>query len=118
MIFILENKNRQKFLKVRVDGCQIVKGCKCDYLLVNTVTGDEYFVDLKGKDVGHALEQLEGALTKLSDKTNVTKSTKSFAIVKSVYPKLSTKIQVYKKKFKETYKSSLDIKENRYSISA
>lgn len=116
--FIVQNEGRKKFLKVRVDGCQIVDGCKCDFLLVNVETGDEYFVELKGKDIGHALEQLDRSLNLLSDKMNTDKRTCAFVVATSVSPKMTTKVQKYKIKFKRTYNSGLIVCEKRHTVKA
>lgn len=114
---IFENDKRRKFQKIVVDGCQILDGARCDYLLVDKKTGDEYFVELKGMDVGHALEQLDRSIKQLSDLRNKTKTTRAFIISSSCSPRLTSKIQRYKKAWKCQYNASLDVKERHYKLS-
>lgn len=112
------NSRRRCFLKVKVDGCQILDGSKCDNLLIDRESGNEYFVELKGTDVAHALEQLERSIDLLSDKDNISKDVSTFIVSTNVAPKISSKIQVFNKRCKKKYGKSfsLVIKEKRLEI--
>lgn len=51
----------------QVDGCIITSGCKCDKLLLSKNPSDSatwfgHFIELKGTDVGHAIDQLEATI--------------------------------------------------------
>lgn len=51
----------------QVDGCIITSGCKCDKLLLSKNPSDlatwfGHFIELKGTDVGHAIDQLEATI--------------------------------------------------------
>ena len=52
------NPNRQICKCVQVDGCAITEGIRCDNMLTSHDERCEYFVELKGTDVKHAIEQL------------------------------------------------------------
>lgn len=101
---IFSNPNRHLLTKVNVDGCQITKGVKCDYLILDHCR-NEYFVELKGKDLPHAIEQLEASIQQLSDKNNIIN--KQAIIVSSRNPSNDTSIQRAKAEFKKKYKTEL-----------
>jgi hypothetical protein len=113
---LFKNANNRTFIKVQVDGCQIIEGERCDNLLVNVENGDEYFIELKGTDVGHALQQLDRSLEILSDKSDKNKKVSVFIISANVSPKLSTKIQTYKKKWERIYNTAFKIQERRLEV--
>ncbi|MCT7967755.1 hypothetical protein NG799_15540 [Laspinema sp. D1] len=69
--YILNNLSQRRVCKVRVDDCVITsqEECKCDYLFIvcspeqvedeNFKPSEQlYFIELKGKDLIHAVEQL------------------------------------------------------------
>lgn len=101
---IFSNPNRHTLTKVIVDGCQITDGVKCDYLILDHCR-NEYFVELKGKDLPHAVEQLEATIQQLSDKNSIVK--KQAIIVSSRNPSNDTSVQRAKKEFKKKYNTEL-----------
>ena len=106
---IFHNPSKQACLKIQVDGCAIKVGDKCDNLLkVDTQLGAEYFVELKGKDVGHALVQIEKSIEQLHD--DISK-VKAYIIHTNQAPSLSTKVQKYKASLKKKYYAELVVKE-------
>jgi hypothetical protein len=65
--YILQNPCQKKVCKVRIDGCVIPSQSqrKCDYLMIicesklaNDQESDIYFIELKGRDLISAVEQL------------------------------------------------------------
>ena len=44
------NKNKRAVVRHQVDGCLIVEGKKCDWLLVDKLTGSEIFIEGGGKN--------------------------------------------------------------------
>ncbi|TAE59346.1 MAG: hypothetical protein EAZ87_09895 [Nostocales cyanobacterium] len=62
--YILNNLSAQKVCKIQIDGCVIddQNQRKCDYLIIVCKTEDAkeemYFIELKGKDLISAVEQL------------------------------------------------------------
>lgn len=101
---IFSNPNRHTLTKVIVDGCQITDGVKCDYLILDHCR-NEYFVELKGKDLPHAIEQLEATIQQLSDKNSIVK--KKAIIVSSRNPSNDTSVQRAQKEFKKKYNTEL-----------
>lgn len=106
---IFANPGRKRCLKVQVDGCAIKEGDKCDNLLkIDTDCGGEYYVELKGTDVAHALVQVEETIKKLH---NDASPVNAYIISTNVSPALTTKIQLFKVKFKKKYNANLKVKE-------
>ena len=52
---IFLNPQRTSYKCVVVDGCTIKDGIKCDKLLLSSDEHEEYYVELKGTDVMHAI---------------------------------------------------------------
>lgn len=109
---IFSNPQNHILTRVVVDGCQITKGIKCDFLVLDHEE-NEYFVELKGKDIPHALEQLESTIKQLSGTKNILKMA---IIVTSRYPSNDTSIQRAKVFFKKKYKVDLISKNVRMDI--
>lgn len=61
------NPNRRTVTEVRVDGCEITDGLKCDFLLIEPEQ-TEHFVELKGGDIAHACRQILATHQQLSRK--------------------------------------------------
>jgi len=57
------NPNRLIGKRLEVDGCEITEGIRCDYLLL--IKSLEMFIELKGQDIHHAIEQLERTMSLL-----------------------------------------------------
>lgn len=111
---IFRNPNRKECLKIQIDGCAIKYGEKCDNLLKvgkAKEQGPEYYVELKGEDVGHALEQIKRTIQTIhNDRSPVM----AFIICTNVSPALNTKIQKFKKQLKEKYQAVVVIKERQH----
>ena len=105
---IFENQNSLKVEKIKVDGCAIKEGIKCDYMIKIAKLDLEIYIELKGKDIDHALKQLETTIKKLSE--NYLKKTKICFIISTRCPSMTAKIQNFKKKFKKNYNARLTIK--------
>ena len=103
------NPSRKEIREVRIDGCVIRDGLRCDYLLI--VDSTEHYVELKGSDVDHAVKQIETTIRRIS--ADATRLAKHSYIVSSRCPALSPQIQVWKSRFKKEFNSSFQIK-NRY----
>lgn len=58
----LHNNSAKEICKIKVDGCLINNGARCDYLFL--ICNDEiaFFVELKGKNLKHAIEQLNNSI--------------------------------------------------------
>jgi len=64
------NKSSYHLAKYRVDGGLIEEGAKYDYLLLNCEQRHAYFIELKGSDIIHAIEQIDKSVDVL--KGNLT----------------------------------------------
>lgn len=112
---IFHNPHRKECLKIQVDGCAIKVGDKCDNLLKEGKADQvcpEYYVELKGEDVGHAMKQiLQTIQTIHNDRSPVM----AFIICTNVSTKLSTEVQKFKKQLKEKYNATVVIRERQYT---
>jgi len=101
--------------KIQVDGCAIKIGVRCDKLLkVGDLNkeGKEYYVELKGTDVVHAVDQIYSSIGVLhNDKSPI----EAFIIFSNMSPKFSSKIQLAKSKLKRDYNATLSLYERVYT---
>lgn len=72
---LFHNPERYEVQKIEVDGCVVPEDAdelRCDYLLLVDDADVSVFVELKGSDIVHAVEQLKASSKKLSEhcKTN------------------------------------------------
>ncbi|MBN1639247.1 MAG: hypothetical protein JW866_09780 [Ignavibacteriales bacterium] len=104
--FTLVNNEGITIRKIKVDGCAIREGRRCDFLLIlHDMT--EYYVELKGCNVDQAIKQIIRTISLLSaDKKRIPKY--SF-VVSTRCPLETTKIQQLKYRFKQNYNSKLII---------
>ena len=105
------NPKRLQIRRVRVDGCVITDGPRCDYLLIN---GDsvEHYVELKGSDVRHALVQLEATIKKIGNNCLERRA----YIASTQCPMLTTEIQQKKKYFRQHLRASLTIIKRKHEV--
>lgn len=101
---VFQNPDRCMLTRIHVDGCQITEGPRCDYLILDH-RQNEYFVELKGKDLPHAVQQLEASIRQLSSSGKNIKRTA--LIVASRHPSNDTTIQKAKAEFKKKYQVEL-----------
>jgi hypothetical protein len=66
----LENPNRKAVCTTRIDGCYITDGIRCDYLAADLGGLAAYFVELKGSDFLHAVDQIESTINFLQADLN------------------------------------------------
>jgi len=99
------NPERKKVKCILVDGCAITDGNKCDHLLIDA-NDTEHFIELKGCDILHAVEQLEASIKQLSTNRGIKYS----FVISTRCPLSGTDIQNFRKKFKQKYNSELIIK--------
>lgn len=68
-----DNIKEKRVTALRIDGCLIIDGEKCDYLLLvcNDMAcnnSDAYFIELKGSDLMKAISQIDRSFDLLKDK--------------------------------------------------
>lgn len=64
--YVSDNSNRKAFIVYRVDDCLVRTGIRCDYLLININERKAFFIELKGQDLIHAIEQIEKTIELLA----------------------------------------------------
>jgi len=108
----LENTDQVESESVKVDGCEINdKSIRCDFLHI--AKDIEFYIELKGQDLEHALDQIRATIKRLSN--NIKLYPKKSYIICTRSPLSSTEIQNYKREFKKDYNSELIIKSSPYS---
>lgn len=93
-VLYLSNPKKETITCVQVDGCAIIKGVKCDHLY--EYNGEEHFLELKGSEIKHAVEQLKQSIRQLSSSTKVYAE-----IVSPRSSCIGNDIQLFKKEFKK-----------------
>lgn len=118
--FVLKNIAALSVNKVEVDGCYITTGKKCDYLfeIMQKCNGEKplkvFYVELKGKDIEKAVEQLENSMKYCN---NLHKNIpRECHIVASRYPRSTPSSQELKKSFKQRNGVQLFISTNTKEI--
>lgn len=102
------NPSRKVYQCVQVDGCAITKGIRCDKMLTSTDEHSEYYVELKGTDVGHAISQLQTSIETLGE---YNEDRHAYVVSTNVVPALSTLLQRAQKVFRDRYNAELRVKE-------
>lgn len=110
---IFLNPNHELYQKVQVDGCTITDGIKCDKLLLSADEHEERYVELKGTDVMHAIDQLEATIIRLGEFGD---NRHSYVICTNVAPAYTTQIQKKQVLFKKRYRSKLVVKEKQMIV--
>lgn len=111
---IFLNPQRLPYERVDVDGCTINDGVRCDKLLLSADEREERYVELKGTDVMHAIDQLEETIKRLGEYTD---NRHAYVVSTNVAPAINTKRQAKIKYFKERYCAELKIQEKQLTVS-
>lgn len=107
----------------QIDGYVITSGAKCDKLLLSVNPSDTqtwygHFIELKGTDTRHAIEQLEATITNALFNNSLKK--KHARIVARSFPssKANTDIENARQRFKRQYQCELKTHHSSISSSA
>ena len=84
------NDSRAAYEKVRVDDCLVTVGPRADWI-VTKIGVSSVIIELKGKDVDHAVDQLFATVQNAECKKWIEKPTKML-IVCAKYPAFDTKV--------------------------
>lgn len=110
----INNTNQQALLKVQVDGCLVFPGSKCDWLIVIEETNVAFFVELKGHDIDHGLDQLCNSIQNIENRSNGficnNFSEKKCLLIVFRSPKSSPEIQKAAILFKKRLNATLIVK--------
>lgn len=66
----LNNKNQKEVVLIQIDGCAIKEGIKCDQAYC--YDGEDHFIEYKGNQISHAINQLERSIQLLGEPKKVT----------------------------------------------
>ena len=111
---IFRNPQRLTYKVVQVDGCTLKEGIKCDKLLLSADEQEERYVELKGVDVLHAIQQIETTIDRLGE---FDTHRHAYVICTNVSPAYTTQIQRKHLLFKKKYKSELLVRERQLTVS-
>jgi hypothetical protein len=108
------NDNGKEICKIKVDGCLIKEGERCDYLILSCEDKSAFFVELKGHDLQKALSQIDSSINKLKDEIPELQEFKIYArIVLNRTPHLdlntSVRIDLMRRLKKQNGKDSGDM---------
>lgn len=107
-IIRLHNPDRLHYKCVQVDGCALHDGEKCDNMLCSHDEREEYYVEMKGSDVPHAIEQIRSTIMRIGEYDD---QRHCYVVCTKVSPHITTSIQKFKMEFRRRFKSDLLIKE-------
>jgi hypothetical protein len=106
------NKKNRKLSRRSVDGCLITTGIRCDYLLVDEITETEVYIELKGSDVEHAVDQI--CIT--SNQLSASPQIKWGYVICTRNPMNSTEVQIAQKKVAKSHNLRLRVKKTVHEV--
>ena len=110
---VLHNPSNISINEVKVDGCLITQNNKCDYLWEICSKKHVIYIELKGKDLSHALTQIQQTIQHCIKHYNHLNFNKTAVIVLSRYPQEDSSIQNKKKKLRKQG-IKLEVKNNKW----
>ncbi len=112
-IVYLKNSKEQSILKIEIDKCQFKNKdhLSCDWLVIEKDNGNiENFIELKGKDLDHGLDQLIKTIELCSE--NAKNHPKRSIVVTSRSPKNSPEINAHRRRFRDRFCSELIVQKS------
>jgi hypothetical protein len=109
------NSQKRQFVVCQIDGCEIKGEIACDYFLQREVA-DSVLVELKGRDISHAIDQIEATFRYLAQAGRL-KGKKAGLIVAgkpSTHPLFTSKVQRAKERLKKQHSAPLHIVRDKY----
>jgi hypothetical protein len=106
------NLERASFIKTRVDGCVIRNAIAADWMVTKDKIGD-VIVELKGKDVDHAVKQVH-ATAEFWQTKKLFVGQIAAIVVAAQYPKVNTAVQRSQNSFANRYKGPLHVVTKNY----
>jgi hypothetical protein len=108
---IFENPKRLEVCILTVDACAITEGLRCDYAVIADKVKEEFYIELKGRDVKHAFAQIEMTIQSIS--ANAREEPKFCFVISTRCPLSGPEIQKMQKLMKKKYQATLVLK-NRF----
>ena len=112
---VIDNPRNIEILRVKVDGCLPIETAKCDYLFEIPELARAYYVELKGRDVKHALEQILATVRHHFFATRHANYEKRGIIVSSRVPTITPGVQRLLKQCRSVLRH-LEIKTTKYEV--
>jgi|SRR5579872_208801 len=112
----LLNPDATKVEKIEVDGCAIVAGPRCDWLIVlkERRPQEEIYVELKASHINRAVEQIEATIKRLSSGARGFK--KRCIVVINRSPMTGTDLQKYKVRFRKHCNATFMTKRDKEEV--
>lgn len=113
--FSIDFKNeREPICRIKVDACLVASEevKKCDYVFVRCSNNDHYYVELKGKNINRAYEQIT---TTITTHLQSHKDKNYGFIICSKVPKAGTDVAKLKEDFIKKHGRKLEVKQNKYT---
>lgn len=104
---VFRNPKNKKYSVVTVDGCLINDGARSDYLVSESETAS-VLVELKGRDVEHACQQLLATAGRKEVRGLLEKKV-GFLVVCRKYPSFDTFVAKAKQKCAKEYKAGFHV---------
>lgn len=107
---IISNEN---FTRIRIDGCLIASQHveKCDFGFIRHSSQEFYFVELKGKEIQKAYNQIVSTINYFSDNfIDIPQNMRFGFIISSSVPKAGISANVLKQDFAKKFGRKLEIK--------
>jgi hypothetical protein len=108
-----ENPNFLEICNLKVDNCAIKEGLRCDYAMTVETIAEEFYIELKGRDVKHAFNQLKATIQTIS--ANAKNQPKLCFIISTRVPLTSPEIQLAAKEFQSKFNAKLVVKTLQHS---
>lgn len=104
------NPTRATIRKIRVDGCLVRRSVAADWI-VSKANCVDVVVELKGRDVGHAIQQVGATLRFWSENAECKQKDHLAAlIVCTQYPRDNTKIERARRQIAQEHQAPLHVK--------
>ncbi|WP_174783731.1 hypothetical protein [Dolichospermum sp. UHCC 0259] len=92
------NENGKEICKIKVDGCLIKDGERCDYLILSCEDKSAFFVELKGHDLQKAIAQIDSSINKLMNDIKEFKIYARIVLNRTPSPDINSSIEIKLKK--------------------
>ena len=92
------NENGKEICKIKVDGCLIKDGERCDYLILTCEDKSAFFVELKGHDLQKAIAQVDSSITKLKNEIKEFKIYARIVLNRNPTPDINSSVEIKLKK--------------------
>ena len=92
------NDNGKEICKIKVDGCLIKEGERCDYLILSCEDKSAFFVELKGHDLQKALSQIDSSINQLMTEIKEFKIYARIVLNRNPTPDINSSIEIKLKK--------------------